>query len=78
MLRTLHGRAYVAPVSRDNGPGQAVMWGTTQLFLEKLGIASLKDLPAIASFVPDASLVEALEKTLLIDADAISEPSEGA
>jgi len=78
VLRTLHGRAYVAPVSRDNGPGQAVMWGTTQLFLEKLGIASLKDLPAIASFVPDASLVEALEKTLLIDADAISEPSEGA
>ena len=78
VLRTFHGRAYVAPVSRDNGPGQAVMWGTTQLFLEKLGIASLKDLPAIASFVPDASLVEALEKTLLIDADAISEPSEGA
>ena len=78
VLRTLHGRAYVAPVSRDNGPGQAVLWGTTQLFLEKLGIASLKDLPAIASFVPDASLVEALEKTLLIEADSISEPSEGA
>ena len=78
VLRTLHGRAYEAPVSRDNGPGQAVLWGTTQLFLEKLGIASLKDLPAIASFVPDASLVEALEKTLLIEADSISEPSEGA
>jgi hypothetical protein len=28
--------------------------------------------------VPDASLVEALEKTLLIEADSISEPSEGA
>ena len=78
VLRTLHGRAYVTPVSRDNGPGQAVLWGTTQLFLEKLGIASLKDLPAIASFVPDASLVEALEKTLLFDANVISEPSEGA
>jgi segregation and condensation protein B len=78
VLRTLHGRAYVAPVSRDNGPGQAVLWGTTQLFLEKLGSASLKDLPSIASFVPDASLVEALEKTLLIEADSISEPSEGA
>ena len=55
-----------------------MLWGTTQLFLEKLGIASLKDLPAIASFVPDASLVEALEKTLLFDANIISEPSEGA
>ncbi len=64
VLRTLHGRAYIAPVGRDSGPGQAVMWGTTQLFLEKLGIATLEDLPPIASFVPDASIVETLEKTL--------------
>jgi segregation and condensation protein B len=69
VMRTLHGRAYIAPVSRDSGPGQAVMWGTTPLFLEKLGIADLNDLPPIASFVPDASLVEALEKTLLLDAN---------
>lgn len=64
VMRTLHGRAYIAPVGRDNGPGQAVMWGTTQLFLEKLGIATLDDLPPIATFVPDASIVETLEKTL--------------
>jgi segregation and condensation protein B len=57
VMRTLHGRAYIAPVGRDDGPGQAVMWGTTDLFLEKLGIASLADLPAIATFVPDASIV---------------------
>lgn len=70
VMRTLHGRAYIMPVSRDTGPGQAVMWGTTSLFLEKLGIADLNDLPPIASFVPDASLVEALEKTLLLDVNA--------
>lgn len=69
VMRTLHGRGYIAPVARDNGPGQATLWGTTQLFLEKLGLASLADMPPIASFVPDASLVEALEKTLRIDAD---------
>ncbi|MEY3805218.1 MAG: SMC-Scp complex subunit ScpB [Actinomycetota bacterium] len=74
VMRTLHGRGYIAPVSRDSGPGQAVLWGTTQLFLEKLGIASLADMPPIASFVPDASLVEALEKTLRIEADAFSVP----
>lgn len=67
VLRSLHGRAYIAPVGRDDGPGQAVMWGTTPLFLEKLGLASLSDLPPIASFVPDASLVEALERTLSLD-----------
>jgi segregation and condensation protein B len=67
VLRSLHGRAYIAPVGRDDGPGQAVLWGTTPLFLEKLGIASIEDLPSIASFVPDADLVEALEKTLSLD-----------
>ena len=79
VMRTLHGRGYIAPVGRDTGPGQAVLWGTTQLFLEKLGLASLADMPPIASFVPDASLVEALEKTLRIEADptaAVAEQSE--
>ena len=70
VLRTLHGRGYIVPVGRDPGPGQAVLWGTSLLFLEKLGIDSLEDLPPVASFVPDASLVEALEKTLRIDASA--------
>lgn len=77
VMRTLHGRGYIAPVGRDSGPGQAVMWGTTQLFLEKLGLSDISALPSIASFVPDASLVEALEKTLRIDADA-AEDTAGA
>ncbi|MFM9084826.1 MAG: SMC-Scp complex subunit ScpB [Actinomycetota bacterium] len=69
VMRTLHGRGYIAPVGRDSGPGQAVMWGTTPLFLDKLGLASLEDMPAISTFVPDASLVEALEKTLRLGPD---------
>ena len=77
VMRTLHGRAYIAPVGRDNGPGQAVMWGTTQLFLEKLGIATLDDLPPIASFVPDASIVETLEKTLRAAAEVEELASAG-
>jgi segregation and condensation protein B len=74
VLRTLHGRGYILPVGRDPGPGQAVLWGTSQLFLEKLGIDSLVDLPPVASFVPDASLVEALEKTLRLDLTDVEEP----
>lgn len=70
VMRTLHGRGYIAPAGRDDGPGQAVLWGTTDLFLEKLGLASLSDMPPIASFVPDASIVEALEKTLRIEVPA--------
>lgn len=73
VMRTLHARGYIAPVGRDPGPGQATMWGTTPLFLEKLGIASLDDLPSVASFVPDATLVEALEKTLRVAIEPMDE-----
>ena len=39
-MRTLQQRGYVDEVGRDPGPGQAVMFGTTPLFLERLGLDS--------------------------------------
>lgn len=64
VIRTLEQRRYIVEVARDPGPGQAVLFGTTALFLEKLGLASLADLPSVAEFVPDASVVEQLEQGL--------------
>jgi segregation and condensation protein B len=64
VVRTLQSRGYIAPIGRDPGPGQAVLWGTTPLFLEKLGLDSLDDLPPLGEFVPGADVVEALETTL--------------
>lgn len=61
VLRTLQARGYIDEVGRDSGPGQAVLFGTTSTFLEKLGLASLDDLPPIAEFIPSAEVVEALE-----------------
>ncbi len=52
VVRTLQARGYVTEVARDPGPGQAVLWGTTPLFLEKLGLDSLADLPPLAGFRP--------------------------
>ena len=66
VLRTLQSRGYIDQVGRDPGPGQAVMWGTTPAFLEKLGIDSINDLPAIVDFVPGADVVEALEQGLRV------------
>jgi segregation and condensation protein B len=73
VLRTLQARGYVTEVGRDHGPGQAVLFGTTPSFLEKLGLNSLADLPAIAEFVPGADVVEALEHGLRFD----DSPSNG-
>jgi segregation and condensation protein B len=66
VMRTLQARGYITETSRDDGPGQAVLFGTTALFLERLGIDSLSALPPIADFVPDAAVVEALEQGLRI------------
>ena len=70
VIRTLQARGYVAEVGRDTGPGQAILYGTTPSFLEKLGLNALSDLPPIAEFVPGADVVEALEQGLRIDPPA--------
>ena len=64
VVRTLQQRGYVYEVGRDAGPGAAVLFGTTSLFLERVGLHSLEDLPALADFVPGADVVEALESGL--------------
>jgi len=75
VLRTLQARGYITEVARDSGPGQAILYGTTQVFLEKLGLNSLADLPPIAEFVPGADVVEALEQGLRIDVPAPDAPA---
>lgn len=70
VVRSLEQRGYIAEVGRDPGPGQPVLFGTTALFLERLGLAGIADLPPIADFVPGAEVVEALEQGLR------AEPSE--
>src|SRR4051794_35146131 len=68
-LTTLLQRGYVMEVGRDPGPGAAVLYGTTREFLERLGLPSLHDLPPLGDFVPDASVVEALERGLRVNDD---------
>jgi segregation and condensation protein B len=64
VVRTLEQRGYIAESGRDPGPGQAVLFGTTDLFLERLGINSLDDLPPLGDFVPGVDVMEAIEQGL--------------
>ena len=66
VLRTLQARGYINEVARDDGPGQAILFGTTSTFLEKLGLESIDDLPVIAEFIPGPDVVEVLEHGLRI------------
>ncbi len=63
-LKTLVARGYVEELGVDHTPGNPMLFGTTRLFLERLGLDSLDELPSLADFVPDASIVEALERGL--------------
>jgi segregation and condensation protein B len=67
VMRTLTHRGYVEEVARDPGPGQAVLYGTTRLFLEKLGLDSVDQLPPLGEFVPGPEVVDALEAGLRPD-----------
>ncbi len=64
VLRTLQQRGYVTEVGRDPGPGQATLFGTSALFLERLGLDRIEDLPPIADLFPSADVMEALEHGL--------------
>ena len=67
VIRTLEVRGYVAEIGRDSGPGQATLFGTTTMFLERLGLDSLDQLPALGEFVPSADVMEQLERSLRAD-----------
>ena len=67
VMRTLQQRGYVEEVARDPGPGQALLYGTTPQFLEKLGLDSLADLPSLGDFVPGPEVMEAFEHSLRAD-----------
>jgi segregation and condensation protein B len=64
VMRTLQQRGFIAEVGKDPGPGQAVLFGTTPLFLERIGLNGLEELPQLSDFVPGADVVEHLEAGL--------------
>jgi segregation and condensation protein B len=63
-LRTLVQRGYVEEVDHEPTPGNPARFGTTDRFLERLGVNTLADLPSLGDFIPDAGVVEALERGL--------------
>lgn len=53
-VRSLVARGLVQEVGRDEGPGQAALYGTTGLFLERIGVDRVEDLPPLTEFLPEA------------------------
>ncbi|CAN5736153.1 hypothetical protein BH23ACT5_BH23ACT5_10940 [soil metagenome] len=62
-LRTLLRMGLIEEAGRLTLPGNPTIYRTSDLFLEKLGLGSLGDLPPLADHVPPAEVVDALEDT---------------
>lgn len=62
-IRTLERAGLVEEAGRLPSPGNPAIYRTTHLFLEKLGVGSVDELPPLADHVPPAGVVEALEET---------------
>jgi len=52
VMRTLVTRGMVCEVDTEPGTG-AILYGTTTLFLERLGLPALEDLPPLRDYLPD-------------------------
>lgn len=61
VVRLLEQRGYISAVGKADAPGQAVLYGTTELFLERLGLASIDDLPAVEDFLPGPEVAAEME-----------------
>lgn len=63
VVRTLATRGLVEPVGTTAATG-ATLYGTTQHFLERMGMNSLDELAPLAPYLPDDDELEEVEKEL--------------
>ena len=68
VVRTLQARGLVQQTGEDPLTG-AALYGTTNLFLDRMGVSSIKDLPPIVDLLPDPD-----EVTDHVDGEALDLP----
>jgi segregation and condensation protein B len=59
VMRTLVSRGLVEETGTDSETG-AILYGTTTMFLERIGLSSLDELPALAPFLPEVDALDDL------------------
>src|SRR5689334_12815845 len=57
VVRTLLTRGLIEELGSE-GEGGAVLYGTTSYFLQRLGLTSLDDLPALAPYLPEVDALD--------------------
>ena len=64
-INSLVEKGLVREAGRDkNAPGQPILYATSRTFLEKFGLASVRDLPNLEDFAPDEQSRELIRERL--------------
>jgi segregation and condensation protein B len=66
VVRTLLARGLISEAGVDSETN-ATTYSTTELFLERLGLASLADLPALAPLLPDVDVIDEISDDMESD-----------
>lgn len=64
IMRTLQARGLIAPTADHDGSQGPQTYCTTPLFLEKLGVQDINQLPPLADFLPQRQSLDDLEQSL--------------
>jgi segregation and condensation protein B len=70
VVRLLEQRGYIEGVGRAEGPGLPILYGTTELFLDRMGLVSLDQLPRPEALLPDQEETDRLAAELDLPAGA--------
>lgn len=76
VLRALVDRGLLAEVGREEGPGRPVLYGTTPEFLERLGLNSVSDLPALVPLLGESTDTDRREADEDAEPDRADDPTE--
>ena len=69
VVRLLEQRGYIEELGRAPGPGSPILYGTTELFLDRMGLATLDDLPPIEEFMPPVETANELAEEMALRFD---------
>ena len=75
-LNTLIERGYVREAGAADAPGNPILYATTRTFLERYGLASVKELPNLEDFAPDEKTAQLIRERL--GAPSVAVAGEGA
>ena len=76
VIASLVDKGLVRELGRDPQRGQAIIYGTTNAFLEKFGLRSTRDLPDLEQFAPDEQSRQFIRERLSAKQIAV-EPVDG-